>query len=253
MLRPLCARWAYGLGTYAHAERVCQELMRMLTIRISSLRTCSACTSVFLFSNVHFVYPQHALKELMRALSMRGRNWSVCWAYMSVTDVCAEHMSHELVHTLSIRVHRAQTCWAYASGTDAYPKQWVRNWCVCLAYASGTDAYHEHTHQFLTRVLSISVKIPILKRSLQIMLFMLVRNWCVHWAYLLGTDARTERTHQELIRTLSVRFRNKWCLAPPKIKATSLYFSPKVTNLERLYGVKNHENPRDRKLTLGHH
>jgi hypothetical protein len=30
----------------------------------------------------------------------------------------------------------------------------------------------------------------------------------------------------------------KCCLAPPKVKVISLYFSPKVTNPERFYGVK---------------
>ncbi len=43
----------------ACSDRARQELMRTLTIRISSLRACSACASVSHFSNVHFVYPQH--------------------------------------------------------------------------------------------------------------------------------------------------------------------------------------------------
>jgi hypothetical protein len=34
MLRPLCARWAYGSGTQAHAEHARQELMRLLSIRV---------------------------------------------------------------------------------------------------------------------------------------------------------------------------------------------------------------------------
>jgi hypothetical protein len=38
------------------------------------------------------------------------------------------------------------------------------------------DAYPEHAHQFLTRMFSISVKIPNLKRSLKNMLIMRVRN-----------------------------------------------------------------------------
>jgi hypothetical protein len=45
-----------------------------------------------------------------------------------------------------------------------------------------------------------------------------------------GTDAHAQPAH-----------------APPKIKVTSLYHSPKVTNPERLYGVKINENPSDRK------
>jgi hypothetical protein len=45
----------------------------------------------------------------------------------------------------------------------------------------------------------------------------------------------TVRARQELMRALSVRVRN-WCLAPTKMKVR--YFSPKVINPERLYGVK---------------
>ncbi len=83
----------------------------------------------------------------------------------------AEHMHQEMMCTLSIR---------------------VRNWCIHWTYESGTDAYLEHMHQFLTRMLSISIKILYLKRSLQSMLSKHIRNWCVHWACMSGTDACTE-------------------------------------------------------------
>jgi hypothetical protein len=49
----------------------------------------------------------------------------------------------------------------------------------------------------------------------------------VHGGYASGTDAHAQPTHQNLNG-----------LAPPKIKVTSLYFSPKVTDPERLYGLK---------------
>ena len=41
-------------------------------------------------------------------------------------------------------------------------------------------------------------------------------------------------------------------LAPPKVKVTSLYFSPKVTNPERLYGEKIMKIRAIENLTLGH-
>ena len=85
MLRPLCVCWAYASGTYAHAQR--------------------------------------ARQELMRALSIRVRNWCVHWAYASGTNTCTERSPFK-------------TCWAYASGTDAYP---------------------EHTHQELMHMLSIRI------------------------------------------------------------------------------------------------
>ncbi len=103
----------------------------------------------------------------------------------------------------------------------------ISYWCVPWAYGSGTDAYPEqHMHQFLTRMLSISIKNSKFEKSLQNML-------------------SNEHACKELMRALIVRVRNwcarsacaseiKWCLAPPKIKVTSFYFSPKVTYLERL-------------------
>ncbi len=41
----------------------------------------------------------------------------------------------------------------------------VRNWCVRWAYASGTDAYPQYMQCINTCMLSISVKIPNLKRA----------------------------------------------------------------------------------------
>ncbi len=135
-------------------------------------------------------------QELMHALSIWVRNWCMHWAYMSGTNASTERSPFK-------------TCWAYTSGTDAYP---------------------EHTHHYLMRILSVSVKIPNLKRFPQNMLIMCIRNWWVHLAYASGTDACTVRS--------ACASEIKWCLAAPKIKATSLYLSPKVTNPERLYGVK---------------
>ena len=60
------------------------------------------------------------------------------------------------------------------------------------------------------------------------MLNIRIRNWCAPWAYGSGTDA---------------------C---PEHKVTSLYFSPKVTNPERLYGVKIMKIWAIENLTLGH-
>ncbi len=147
----------------------------------------------------------------------------------------------------------------------------VRNWCLLWAYGSGTDACTEHTGQELMRALSIRVRnwfvhwahIWNLKRSLQNMLSIRVRNWCVPWAYAAGTDAYPEHTPKEPMRALSVRVRNlcvssacaseiKWCLASPKLKTISLYFSPKVTYPERLYDVKIVKIRAIEKLTPGH-
>jgi hypothetical protein len=144
----------------------------------------------------------------MHALSMLVRSCCMHWAYASCSNACterspskhAQHMHQELMRTLSIQ---------------------VRNWCVCWAYISGIDAYPEHTHQFPTCMLSISVKIPICKGPFKT---------CGSCAK--GTDACNERAYQELRCLQSVCIRNwcaRWaceskikrCLAPTKIRVTS--------------------------------
>ncbi len=77
-------------------------------------------------------------------------------------------------------------------------------------------------------MLGISVKILNLKRSLHNMLIMRVRNWSVHWPCASGTDVCTEHMLQKLMPS------------PPKNRSNKfiLYFSLKVTILERLYGEK---------------
>ncbi len=200
MLRPICAHWAYASGTDAYCE--------------------------------------HTGQELMRALSIRVRNWCVRWAYGSGTDACAEHTGQELMCALSIR---------------------VRNWCVHWVYETGTDSCIERTYEICKGPFKTCWAYASLKNMLSIR----VRNWCVPWAYASGTDAYAEHTPKELIGAMRVCVRNwcvssacaseiKWCLAPPKIKRISLYFSPKVTYPERLYGVKIMKIRAIENLTLGH-
>ncbi len=105
-----------------------------------------------------------AAKFLMRMISLILRS--------TVPSKYVEHKHQGLIHTLSIR---------------------VRNWCIRWAYASGTDAHAECKHQFLTRMLSISVKIPNLIRAF---------NPCL--AHASGTDACTEHARKELMRMLSI-------------------------------------------------
>ncbi len=87
----------------------------------------------------------------------------------------------------------------------------VRNWCPPWACSSGTDAHPEHTHQFLTRMLSMRISFSIFQMFILYTLSMRVRNWCVHWACASGTDACTEHARREPMRMLSIRVRN-WCM-----------------------------------------
>ncbi len=121
----------------------------------------------------------------------------------------------------------------------------VRNLCVRWAYGSGTDACTEHTSQELIRALSAHMKFEkVSSKHAEHTHQDLMRTLSNE-----HTCQELMHTPKELIRALSVRVRNwcvssacaseiKWCLAPPKIKIISLYFIPKVTYPEKLYGVK---------------
>ncbi len=138
----------------------------------------------------------------------------------------------------------------------------VRNWCLLWAFGSGTDACAEQTSQELIRALSAHMKFEKVpakhaKHTCQELMSTYT------WANVIGTDAYAEHTPKELMRALSVRVRNWWVssacaseikcrLDPPKIKIISLYFSPKITYPERLYGVKIMKIRVIKNLTLGH-
>ncbi len=169
----------------------------------------------------------------------------------SGSDACTEHTRQELAITLSIQ---------------------VRNWCMRWAYGSGTDVCTDHTCQELMRALSTHMKFEKVPSKyaehteLMRALRMRVRNWCVPWADASGTDAYAEiadHPRKEMMCTLSILIISlcecsacaqemKWCLTPQKIKIISLYFSPKVTYPERLYGVKILKIQAIENLTLGH-
>ncbi len=82
-IRNWCAPSLYASVPYTHAQLAHQ---------------------FFQFSNVHFIYAQHARKELMHALSMCVKNWCVLWACTVGTDAYTEHTSQELVRALSIHI-----------------------------------------------------------------------------------------------------------------------------------------------------
>ena len=82
-----------------------RQLMSTLTIRISFLRAHKFSYLSYVY---HFVYSQHARKELMHALSIAHQ---------------------ELTHRLSIRVRNWWVGWASIQ---------VRNWCVHWAFTSDT-------------------------------------------------------------------------------------------------------------------
>ncbi len=94
-----------------HAEHARQELMHNLTIRISSLRACSAQASVFLFFKFQ-KHAEHTHQELMRTLSIQVKNRFVCSAYCErknskfekIPSKHADHAHKELMHALSMRV-----------------------------------------------------------------------------------------------------------------------------------------------------
>ncbi len=111
-----------------------------------------------------------------------------------------------------------------------------RNWCV-----------PEHMGQKLMRTLSI--RISFLRYA---------QHKRKNSKFLKVPSKHAEHARNELMHALSVSFMNwcarsecarsecaseiKLCVAPPNIKVTCLYVSPKVTYPERLHGAKTIEN-----------
>ncbi len=102
--------------------------MRTLSIRLNFLRACSAIASVFPIFQMFILYTlsirvrtdaftEHTRQELLRAMSIRIKNWCVRWAYASGTDASTEHTRQKLMRALSIRIKNWCVHWAYASGT----------------------------------------------------------------------------------------------------------------------------------------
>ncbi len=87
----------------------------------------------------------------------------------------------------------------------------LRPFCPRWACGSGTDAHPEHTHQFLTPMLSMRISFPIFQMFILYTLSMRIRKWCAHWACASGTNVYPEHTGQELMPTLSIQVRN-WCV-----------------------------------------
>jgi len=182
MLRPLCARWAYGSGTDAHPEHMHQLLTRMLSMRIS-----------FRIFQMFILY----------TLSMRIRNWCVHWACASGADACTEHARKELMRMLSICISSWPVCSGYASVPGAYAQHFLKG--MRSVYTLVSDAYAQCTHQFLTRMLSVRISS--------------CRACSVHasipYAHAEGiqnehlknrkTDAHAEHVRKELIHMLRVR------------------------------------------------
>ncbi len=135
-------------------------------------------------------------------LSIRVRNWCVCWACASVSDAYTQHVLQFLVRMLSSR---------------------TSSWLVCSSYASLPDAHAQCTHQSLTRMLRV-YKINIWKiQKLMRMLSMRVRNWCVCSGCTSVPDAHTQGAHQSLTQYAqrahkgrSMRIRNSIYLKVPK-------------------------------------
>ena len=151
MLRPLCVCWAYASGTYAYAERARQELMRALSIRVRNW-----C--------VHWAYAS------VTNTCTECSPFKTCWAYASGTDAYPEHTHEELMRMLSIRISSLRVCSAWFVGTSITYGRYkngklmrmlsirISSWRVCSACAPVPCAYAQLAHQFLMRMLSIRIK-----------------------------------------------------------------------------------------------
>ncbi len=147
---------------------MCQELMHMLSIRISSWPVCSGYASVpgayaqhFLkgMRSVHAlvpdVYAQCTHQFLTSMLSMRISSWRACSVHASVPDAYAQCTPQFL--TRMLRVYK-MNIWKIGKLMRMLSMR-VRNWCICSGCASVPDGHAQGAHQFLTRMLSVRIKV----------------------------------------------------------------------------------------------
>ncbi len=87
----------------------------------------------------------------------------------------------------------------------------IRNWCICSACASVPYVYAQHTHQFLTRMLSMLWRDLFKLGIFMLMLSICLRHWCVCSGYASVPDSYAQQTHQFLTRTHRVRI-SSWCV-----------------------------------------
>jgi len=73
--RNWCMLWACASGTDAYPEHTCPELVHAPA---SGTNVCTECSPS--------KHAEHKHQELMRTMSIRRKNWCVCWAYESGTD-----------------------------------------------------------------------------------------------------------------------------------------------------------------------
>jgi hypothetical protein len=136
-------------------------------------------------------------------LSIRVRNWCACWAYASGTDAHAEHTHQFLTRMLRVRISSWCVCSAFFEGNALCAR--ISTWCVCSVHAPVPDSYAQHTHQFLTRMLSMRISSW---RACSV-------HASIPYAHAEGiqnehlkntkTDAHAEHARQELMRMLRVR------------------------------------------------
>jgi len=159
---------------YAYAEHTPKKLMCMLGVRISSWPLCSG------YASVPYQYAQGTHHILMRMLSMFWRDCALCTHYSSwrvcsvpapVPDSYAQRTHQFLMCMLSIRISSWRACSVHASvpfghaegiqnedlkngKTDAH----AEHACKELMHRSGC-AHAQCTHQFLTRMLRVCIKV----------------------------------------------------------------------------------------------
>ncbi len=158
--------WDHLLAIFVmFAVLVTLKLLKNLT----SLRACSDL----------YAHAEHTGQDLLRALSMRIRNWCPPWPYASVSYAHAQHV-HQFSNFSDVHfVYPQHARKELMCALNMRLRNWcirLRNWCVHWAYMSGTNLCFERCIKF--------EKVPL---------------------------KHAEHKRKELMRSLSVRFRN-WCV-----------------------------------------
>ena len=91
----------------------------------------------------------------MLMLSIFVRNWRICSGYASVPGSLAQQKHQFLTRKLRVCISSWCVCSAFFEENAICAR--ISTWRVCSVHAPVPDSYAQHTHQFLTRMLSARI------------------------------------------------------------------------------------------------
>ncbi len=141
-VRNWCACWAYASFPDPYAQGTHQFLVRMLSIFFKGMRSVHAL--------VPDAYAQCTHQFLTRMLSVRISSWRACSVHASIPYAHAEGIQNE--HLKNMKTDAHQELMRMLRVRISY-------WRARSGCASVPDAHAQGAHQFLTRMLSVRIKV----------------------------------------------------------------------------------------------